>query len=85
MNIVPEILIAIVPTCLLCQTYANSVGVKLLRLIQVQSIKKISSLLVYVHYYEIRHFHFVVVPKRQRNVQKGVMPAFLTFSLVVGS
>ena len=61
--------------------YANSVGVKLLRLIQVQKIKKISSLLVYVHYYEIRHFHFVVVQKWQRNVQKSVMPAFPTLSL----
>ena len=35
---------------------------------------KISSLLVYVlHKREIRHFHVVVVQKRERNVQKSVM------------
>ena len=38
-----------------------------------QTGNKLLSFLVYVLDYEIRHFHFVVVQKQQRNVQKSVM------------
>ena len=71
-----SVFIAIFPTILLCQMWANTSGVEFLRNIaKFQERNKISSLLVYILHKtrEIVHFQVVVVQIRQRNVQKSVM------------
>ena len=69
-----SVFIAIIPTYLLCQMYANLTEFEFQGTIfKFRKQNKISSLPVYVlHKHEIRHFHVVVVQKRQRNVQKSV-------------
>ena len=71
-----SVFIAIFPTILLCQMWANASGVEFFRNIaKFQERNKISSLLVYILHKtrEIGYFQVVVVQIRQRNVQKREM------------
>ena len=75
-----SVFIAIIPTYLLCQISANPPEVEFqgtisgAHHIQVQKaeIKFRRCLFPFSTKHEIRHFHVVVVQKRQRNVQKIV-------------
>ena len=79
------IVIAIVPSSLLCRMYTNSPGVEFLRtLSKLRRRKKISSLIKCLMTssikHEIRHFHVVVVQNVKECTKKRYVRAKLFFS-----
>ena len=75
---------AAIPSRFLCRMYANSSGVEFLRAqyTSKEGERKFRRCLFTSSIkHEIRHFHVVVVQKRQRNAQKIKTIAFMTFSL----
>ena len=75
-----SVFIAIIPTHLLCQMWANPPEVEFQGTIsKVRKRNKISSLLVFfLQKRELRRFHVVIVQWRQRNVQKSVQSCWFS-------